>query len=120
MNSNTALKEIHLAVVDKVAERCAVEGNTRAVVEIGNDIIAYGQEWTKAIGDDGRISEEEKAKIHARFCEILDKRVPVIDGAAVDLVYNGIDGIAAKFLGWFGVRWTGLKGYLNKWFGLDL
>lgn len=108
MTTNEAFSEIHDRIIAKVKEQCAVDGNKQKAVAIANDIIAYANTISDAFADDGRISEEEEAKIDGAFRVILENNVPKVGGIGVSLAWNGI------------LWWKGIKYYLNKWFNLGL
>lgn len=112
MNTNDILKEVHAALVDKAAQKCAVKGNAKNAIQIGRDIVAYGQQWMDAFADDGTVSEAEKDKIQIAFSNILDRHVPAVDNSAVKIAWNG--------LSFFGLGWAGLRKKLNEWFGLAI
>ena len=112
MNTNDMLKDVHAALVKKAAEKCAVEGSAKTAIQIGRDIVAYGQAWMDAFADDGKVSEEEKDKILFAFADILDKHVPAAENSAVKIAWNG--------LSIFGIGWAGLRKKLNEWFGLGI
>ena len=112
MESNEILKQIHAAAVAKAAEKCRVEGSAKTAIEIGREIVAYGQSWIDAFADDGTISGEEATRINAAFGGLVDKRIPNVSGTTVGIAWNG--------LSFFGIGWKGVKHYINKWFGFAL
>lgn len=112
MESNEILKQIHAAVVAKAAEKCRVEGSAKTAIEIGREIVAYGQSWIDAFADDGTISGEEATRINAAFGGLVDKRIPNVSGKTVGIAWNG--------LSFLGLGWKGVKFYVNKWFGFSL
>lgn len=112
MESNEILKQIHAAAVAKAAEKCRVEGSAKTAIEIGREIVAYGQAWIDAFADDGTISGNEETRINAAFDELIDKRVPNISNSTVGIAWNG--------LSFLGIGWKGAKHYINKWFGFSL
>ena len=112
MESNEILKQIHAAAVAKAAERCFFEGSAKTAIEIGREIVAYGQAWIDAFADDGTITQIEATCINAAFGRLVDKRVPNISGKTVGIAWNG--------LSIFGIGWAGLRSKLNDWFGLKL
>ena len=112
MNTNEILKTLHDALVAKAQECVAVEGKAKVATEIGNAIIDYGRMWTEGLADDGRLSDEERNAIDAKFASLIDAHVPAANSAAVGIAWNG--------LSLFGIGWKGLKTYCNKWFGLNL
>lgn len=112
MESNEILKQIHAAAVAKAAEKCRVEGSAKTAIEIGREIVAYGQAWIDAFADDGKISQVEATRINAAFGGLIDKRVPNVSNSTVGHAWNG--------LSFFGIGWKGVKFYVNKWFGFSL
>ena len=112
MTTNDILKEVHAAMVTKVAERCKTGDKGKIAAEIGTAIIDYGKTWTEGIADDGELSSEERMRICAKFAEIIDAKVPAADGLGVSAAYNGIT--------FFGLGFKGIKYYLNTWFNLGL
>ena len=112
MNSNDIIKQVHRAAVEKAAERCVVEGNSKTAVEIGNAIIAYGKQWTEGLANDGKIDKSEVDGICAEFDKIIETHVPSVDGMSVGIAYNGFSIL--------GLGFKGIKHYLNKWFNLGL
>ena len=79
--------------------------------------IAYGQQWAESFADDGRLTNDECVKIKDAFDEVLDRYVPSLENPAVSVAYNGVDN---WFLRLVGIRFEGIKHYLNSWFGLSL
>ena len=112
METNEILKQIHAAAVAKAAEKCRVEGSAKTAIEIGREIVAYGQAWIDAFADDGTITGEEATRINAAFGGLVDKRVPNISNSTVGIAWNG--------LSFLGIGWKGAKHYINKWFGFAL
>lgn len=112
MDTNNILKEVHAALVEKAAAKCAVEGNAKTAIQIGRDIVAYGQAWMDAFADDGKVSDKEKDNILIAFAGILDKHVPTVENSAVKIAWNG--------LSFFGIGWAGLRKKLNEWFALGI
>lgn len=112
MTTNEILKEIHAALVEKAAQRIAIEGKAKVAAEIGNAIIDYGKLWTKGLSNDGKLSGDETEKITGKFDALIDEHVPAYSGSGVGIAWNG--------LSFFGLGWKGLKHYLAKWFKLDL
>lgn len=112
METNEILKQIHAAAVAKAAEKCRVEGSAKTAIEIGREIVAYGQVWIDAFADDGMISGDEATRINAAFGGLVDKRIPNVSGKTVGIAWNG--------LSFFGLGWKGAKHYINKWFGFAL
>ena len=108
MTTNEAFGEIHDHIIAKIKAQCAIEGNKQKAVVIASDIIAYANTISDSFADDGRISEEEEAKIDGAFRVILEKNVPKVGGIGVSFAWNGI------------LWWKGIKHYLNKWFNLGL
>ena len=118
MKTNDILKTTHLAVVQKVAAQCAIDGSSKKAVEIGNAIIKYGKTWTDGFANDGRLDEAEVGKIQSAFASLVNKHVPDIDSPAVAIVYDGIDSWFLRTF--FKIKFKGLKHYFNKWFGLEV
>ena len=112
MNSNDCIKMVHNALIDKLAERCAVDGNARYAIEIGRDLAAYGQRIAAAFADDGKISDVEKEDICAQFAEKVVPHIPAVDNSGVSIAWNGFT--------FFGLGWKGLKYHLNKLFDLGV
>lgn len=112
MESNEILKQIHSAAVAKAAEKCRVEGSAKTAIEIGREIVSYGQAWIDAFADDGTITGEEATRINAAFGGLIDKRVQNISNSTVGIAWNG--------LSFLGLGWKGAKHYINKWFGFSL
>lgn len=109
MSTNEILERVHAAMVARVAEKCRIEGSAKTAIEIGKEIVAYGQTWIDAFADDGSISAEEAIRINAAFDEVVEKRIPDIENKTVGIAWNGLTV--------FGFGWKGIKSYLNKWFG---
>lgn len=112
METNEILKQVHAAAVAKAADKCIVEGSAKTAIEIGREIVAYGQTWIDSFADDGTITDKEETLINAAFGDLVDKRVPNVSGATVGIAWNG--------LSFLGLGWKGAKHYINKWFGLAL
>ena len=112
METNEILKQIHAAAVAKAAEKCRVEGSAKTAIEIGREIVAYGQVWIDAFADDGTITGEEVTRINAAFGGLVDKRVPNVSGVMVGIAWSG--------LSFRGIGLKGAKHYINKWFGFAL
>lgn len=89
-NTNDILKELHDALVAKAQVRVAVEGKAKVATEIGNAIIDYGRMWTEGLADDGRLSDEERNAIDAKFASLIDAHVHAADGTAVGIVWKGL------------------------------
>lgn len=86
--------KVHLAIVQKVAVKCAADGNARRAIEIGNDIIAYGKAWTEGFADDGRLDNMEIGKIQDAFGDLLQKYVPDCDNQKLtDVLWNGFGSV---------------------------
>lgn len=113
MESNKVLKELHEALVKKAKDKCKADGNKKMMLEVGNEIIAYGMAWTEAYSDDGIMDDEEEKNINSVFCDIIDRRVPNVEHKGIDWAWNGLSVCFIKV-------WDGLKYYLNKWFDLGL
>lgn len=112
MCTNDILCEIHAALVAKARERCRIEGNNKAALEIADAMMAYGKLWSEAFANDGVISLSEEKTICAEGEKIIRSRIPSIDNSGVKIAWNG--------LSLFGIGWVGLKAKLKDWFGLSL
>lgn len=112
MTTNEILKEVHAALVEKAAQRIAIEGKAKVAAEIGSAIIDYGKLWTEGLADDGKLSSDEAKKITMKFDSLVDTHVPSYGGTGVNIAWNGLT--------IFGLGWVGLRKYLAKWFKLNL
>lgn len=112
MSTNDILCEIHAALVAKARERCKVEGNNKAALEIADAVMAYGKLWSEAFANDGAIDDLEEKSIVTKGECFIRFRIPSIDNAGVKIAWNG--------LSLFGIGWVGLKAKLSEWFGLSL
>lgn len=112
MKSNDIVKKVYAAIVRKAQSKIAAGAPGQLAADVGDDVIAVGQTWTSAIGNDGKISDEEAAKMTDVFDTVVDRRIPAVDTIAVTFLWEGFS--------LFGIGWRGLKYYLNKWFDLGL
>lgn len=108
MTTNEVFSEIHDHIIAKVKAQCAVDGNNKKAIALADNLMAYAKTISGAFADDGRINEEEEAKIDGAFRVLLDRNVPKTSGIGVSIAWNGI------------LWWKGIKHYLNKWFNLGL
>jgi len=113
MTTNDCIKEIHAALVDKVAEKAEVDGSNKLAIEISGKIAEYGAEWATAFSGDGKLDAEEARRINAKFNAIIDTYLPSKDGIVVEKAWNG-------FTLCFVTVFKGVKAYLNQWFDLGL
>ena len=113
MTTNDYICKVHNAILDKVQERCSLDGNNQFACQVADDIIGYASQIPAAFANDGKIDDAEKKAICDAFAVIINKYVPSQDGVIVDKAWNGWK-IA------FFTIFDGVKFYLNKWFNLNI
>lgn len=76
MNTRDVVCDAFDSVVDGIAKRCEVDVDKKAAVEIAADVLELTNGVVAAIADDGKMDEDEKARIKAAFREKFAQRVP--------------------------------------------
>ena len=61
--------------LDGLAKRCSVDGNKKAAVELSAELMELSNAVVEAIADDGKMDDDERAKIKALFREKLSQRI---------------------------------------------
>lgn len=105
MDTNEEIKQLHAALVRKVAEKCAVEGSAVTAIAIGNDVMQYGAKWMDGFSNDGKIDESEMKVICESFNGIVDNRIRNQHFAS---------------LGFVAILWRFVKSSIVRKFSLDL
>lgn len=112
MKNSDIIKKVYAAIVRKAQKKIAAGTPGQLAADIGDEVIAVGQTWTSAIGNDGKISDAEAVKMTDVFDMVVDRRILAVENVGVTLLWEGFS--------LFGIGWRGLKYYLNKWFDLEL
>lgn len=110
MSTNDILCELHAAIISKTRERCRVEGNNKAAVEIVDAVMAYGKLLSESFANDGIIDEAEERLLCEKGSEIIRENIPSVESASVGIAWNGIS--------LFGIGWVGLRKKFAEWFCL--